>query len=160
MTAKTNSTEVIYSAALDLYQNQQPITRDTLTRATGYQLHIIDDRIKHMIDNGLLYRIEKGVYGVIYRHPNARVISKTILDTGAIKIEIGDDVLTLTPHEATMLGRLFMGEAMSFNMVELGQHMAAQNQIMHNMIHGTLFKSYKKNKKNNRQYSLFDGEQP
>lgn len=39
-------------------------------------------------------------------HRVARAISKTILPSGLVKLEIGDEVLTLTPQENRMLAEL------------------------------------------------------
>ena len=52
------------------------------------------------------------------------VKSKTPLPCGLVKVEIGDDVWTLTPFEARTLGACFMAEAMQYSNIELGRHMA------------------------------------
>lgn len=69
-------------------------------------------------------RVERGVYVPVIQHPVSRIMSKMVLPDGTIKIEIGDDVLTLTPKEARTLGNLVVAEAMQYSNIELGHNMA------------------------------------
>ena len=40
------------------------------------------------------------------KHTPARPMSKTVIPDGSVKLEIGDDILTLTPREDRMLANL------------------------------------------------------
>ncbi|ULJ66669.1 hypothetical protein [Wielerella bovis] len=131
---RENTNEIIYSAALDLHQNNQVVTREALQKATGQTKTVIDDRLKVLTDDGLMRRVERGVYIPIFKHHAARVISKTILPDGSIRLDIGDDVLDLTPHEAMILGRNLMGEAMSLSAIEMGNQFGIQNEQLKNEI--------------------------
>ena len=57
-------------------------------------------------------RVLRGVYVPVEVHPPARSISKTVLTDGTVKIEIGDEVLTLTPREDRALAMLQAGAVM------------------------------------------------
>lgn len=126
-TEQKSSSDLVMAAAVELANHGQAVTRDTLCRVTGLKLSIVDDRVKVLIDDGLLVRIERGVYLPVCQHAPARVISKTVLTDGSVKIDIGDDVLSLTPREAMILGKLLLGDAMAFASVEAGNQMALSN---------------------------------
>ena len=87
---------------------------------------VIDDRVGALIDDGLVVRVQRGVYVPAETHPPARVISKMLLPDGTVKIDIGDQVLTLTPKEDRMLAQLMAGVAMQTAAIEVGHQAALQ----------------------------------
>lgn len=106
------STQRIYEAVCELHSLEQVATRDTVAELTGLKLAIVDDRLRALMDDGKLKRVLRGVYVPVEVHPPARCISKTVLTDGTVKIEIGDDVLTLTPREDRALAMLQVGAVM------------------------------------------------
>lgn len=124
MTTKRSSTQIVLEALHDLHQQEQVVTRETLCTLTGLKLSIIDDRIGSLIDDGLVVRVQRGVFVPADVHPPARVISKTVLPDGTVKIDIGDQVLTLTPKEDRMLAGLQAGVVMQTAAIEVGHHSA------------------------------------
>ena len=84
-----------------------------MAELTGLKLSIVDDRLRALVDDEKLKRVLRGVYVPVENHPPARAISKTILPDGMVKLEIGDEVLTLTPREDRALAMLMSGSAMS-----------------------------------------------
>lgn len=154
---RENTSEIIYSAALDLHQSGHVVSRKTLQEATGQKLSVIDDRIKVLIDDGFMRRVENGVFIPIFKHHDARLISKTILPDGVVKIEIGDDVLDLTPHEAMLLGRNLVGEAVMLSNIETGNQFAIQNETLRTEIH-KLKQQIKYLYNKDKQADLFNGE--
>lgn len=151
---REDTSNIIYSAALDLHQSGQVITREALSQITGQKMSVVDDRLKVLVDDGFLRRVERGVFLPIFKHHETRVISKTILPDGSIKIDIGDEVLELTPHEAMILGKNLIGEAMSLNMLEVGNQFAIQNDI-HKREIAQLKKQLTYLSKKNKQADLF-----
>ena len=119
-----NSTDVIFDAVVDLHNNEQIVTRTTLAAILDVKIGIIDDRLSYLVDTDRIMRVERGVYVPVAQHPVSRIMSKMVLPDGTIKIEIGDDVLTLTPKEARTLGNLVVAEAMQYSNIELGHNMA------------------------------------
>ena len=130
MTGKKTNSEIVFEAIKDLHAQEQIVTRETLADVTNLKLTIIDDRVANLIEEGLVHRVQRGVFVPAPDHKPARIISKTILPCGTVKIEIGDDqVLTLTPREARNLGSLMAGVAQQFSSIELGHqaaHMASE----------------------------------
>lgn len=121
------STQFVLEAAIDLHNQEQIITRETLSQILpDLPMGKIDDRLGFLVDTGKLQRVQRGVYVPVIRHAPSRPITKYILPDGTVKIDIGDDiVLTLTPREARYLGNVMVAEAMQFSNIELGHHMAA-----------------------------------
>lgn len=111
-TRAPTSTQRIYEAVCELHALEQVATRDTVAELTGLKLAIVDDRMRALMGDGKLKRVLRGVYVPVEVHPPARSISKTVLTDGTVKIEIGDDVLTLTPREDRALAMLQVGAAM------------------------------------------------
>ncbi|MFY1021151.1 hypothetical protein [Ectopseudomonas khazarica] len=125
MTAKKSSTQIVLDALHDLHQQEQVVTRETLHELTGLKLAIIDDRIGALIEEGLAIRVQRGVFVPAEVHPPARVMSKTVLPDGTVKIDIGDQVLTLTPKEDRMLAALQAGVVMQAASIEIGRQTSA-----------------------------------
>lgn len=119
-----NSTDVIFDAVVDLHNNEQIVTRTTLAAMLDLKIGIIDDRLSYLVDIEKIMRVERGVYVPVIQHPVSRIMSKMVLPDGTVKIEIGDEVLTLTPKEARTLGNLVVAEAMQYSNIELGHNMA------------------------------------
>lgn len=123
--ARGATTQIVLEAVRDLHAQQQIVTRETLAEQTGLKLQVIDDRVGVLVDRGQVARVQRGVFVPVTHHPEARVISKTILPDGTVKIDLGDDqVLTLTPRESRMLGELVAGAGQQFAAIELGNQAA------------------------------------
>lgn len=121
MTQKTppqSSTQVVLEAVQDLHNQERRVTRKTLCALTGLKLSVVDDRIKALINDGMVVRIDAGVFVPADLHPPSRPISKTVLRGGMVKIEIGDDVLTLTPREDRVLAALQAGSVLQLSAID------------------------------------------
>lgn len=105
--------EMVYEAVCDLVASEQFATRLTVAEMTGLPLSIVDDRLKTLVNEDRIKRIIKGFYAPHVVHPPARAISRTDLPDGMVKLEIGDDVLTLTPREARRLAEMMAGAGAS-----------------------------------------------
>lgn len=116
-----SSKELVLEAVRELYAQEQIVTRETLAEYTGLTMTVVDDRIAVLVDDGQVIRVQRGVFIPAPTWPAARPISKTILPDGFVKIEIGDEVLTLTPRESRALGELTAAAAQQFAAIELGR---------------------------------------
>ena len=122
---RQTSTVLILEAVEDLHAKEQVVTRETIAEVTGLKLSIVDDRLRALADNGEIIRRLRGVYVPAPRHPPARAMSRTLLPDGLSKVEVGDEVLTLSPRETRMLGELLAGAAIQYSAIEIGQNAAA-----------------------------------
>ncbi|WP_198086272.1 hypothetical protein [Variovorax sp. E3] len=114
----------MFEAVQDPHNQEQIVTRETLAELTGLKLTVIDDRLGTLTDDGMLLRVQRGVYVSAVQHPVARPMSKTVMPDGMIKIEIGDEVLTLTPREDRALANLMAGAAAQAAAIETGRNAA------------------------------------
>jgi len=122
-TPHKSTSQLILEAICEMHDLEQVITRETLAAHTGLKLTIIDDRVSDLIDNGHVDRVQRGVFVPAPKHPPARLISKTVLPGGTVKIEIGDDhVITLTPREDRYLANLMAGSLTQLSMIEIGHN--------------------------------------
>ncbi len=108
---RMSSTERVYEAVQELRSLEQIATRVTVAELTGLKQDVVDDRLRALVDNGRLSRLIRGVYEVVDRHPPARAISKTLMPDGSVKLEVGDEILTLTPREDRILATILVGAA-------------------------------------------------
>ena len=109
------STVRVLEAVRELRAKNQIATRETVAELTGLKLSIVDDRLSALVGDVKLKRLLRGIYELVEEYPATRNISKTILDSGYIMIEIAgrdgaqDVVLHLTPSEDRALAMLSVG---------------------------------------------------
>lgn len=131
MTEDTTTADLVLHAAVDLDANGQLVTREAVSEVTGLKLAIVDDRLKHLTDHGLLNKRQRGVYQPVSMQGPPRTIYHSILPGSIHKIEIGDDhVITLSPAEARTLGHMMAGAAFAYQTNELAyQSMERTNEL-------------------------------
>jgi len=124
------TTEQVYQAVAELRELGQAATRDTVAELTGLKLGIVDDRLRALVNDGRLTRLIRGVYELAQPYPPARVMFFGLLTDGSVKVEIGDDVLTLTPQEARRMARAMGGFAEDARVLEATrQQVAALSEL-------------------------------
>lgn len=112
------STQRVFDAVRDLRELDQIATRETVAEATGLKMSIVDDRLRALVDDGKLKRLLRGVYELVETFPEPRPIYCGILHGGMVKVEVGNDVLTLTPTEARRTARALGGFAEDARVIE------------------------------------------
>lgn len=117
---KRSNADIVLDAIQDLHAQEQVITREVLAEVTELKLTVIDDRLNHLSDHGLINRIQRGVYVPAPQHEPARIITRSLCPDGSSVLEIGDQVIVLTPREARMLGQVMGGDGQQFAAIELG----------------------------------------
>lgn len=127
MTEKKSSTQIVLDAVQDLHSQEQVVTREALQELTKLKLTIIDDRLKHLADEGMIHRLQRGVFVPVEQHPPARQISHTELPDGTVVLDVGDEVMHLTPREARTLATMLGARAIQASQIELGNQAAIMN---------------------------------
>ncbi len=112
------STQRVFDAVRDLRELDQIATRDTVAELTGLKLAIVDDRLRALVDDGKLKRLLRGIYELVETFPEPRELSCSILSNGWVKLELGDDLLELTPTEARRAVRALGGFAEDARVIE------------------------------------------
>ena len=124
------STKQVLDAVRELRAADQIATRETVAQLTGLKLSIVDDRLRALVDDDELKRLIRGVYELVEKYPEARAISKTVLPSGWVKWDIGNDVLELTPAEDRVMAQLSMGAAGQAVMIQsTNQHLFLATQL-------------------------------
>lgn len=118
------STDQIYAAVQELRELGQEATRHTIAQLTGLKMTIVDDRLRTLVDDGRLRRLVRGVYDLEKPYPPPRPMFFGILADGFVKLEVGDDVLTLSPTEARRLARGLGGFAEDSRLLDLNRVLA------------------------------------
>lgn len=103
--------ERVLQTIIDLTNARRPAARVLIAQLLNEKLSVVDDAVKRLREDGLVRTVVPGILEPVAQHPPSRPMSRTVLPDGRTKVEIGDELLTLTPHEAQMLGMMFAGDA-------------------------------------------------
>ena len=113
-----NSTkQQVYDAIQAFCEEDKYATREAIAQATGLKLSIIDDRLKVLVDDGEIVRVQRGNFVIAEQFEAPRAMSKTVLPNGITVLDIGDIVLHLTPKETRTLGQLLFGDAFLYSLL-------------------------------------------
>ena len=128
--SRKSTAEIVLEAIQDLYAREQLVTREVLSDVTGLKLTTIDDRLSHLVDNGSIRRVQRGVFVPMEQHKPARPISRTICPDGTTVLEVGDTVMILSPRESRMIGELMAGSSQQYAAIEIGHEAARLNSLL------------------------------
>ena len=101
----------VYQAVRDLHAVGRAATRETVAEMCRMPLIVVDEQLRALHKAGQVVRVLRGHYEPALVFDPPRPISKTVLSDGSAKIEVGDEVLLLTPAEDRALGQLMTGAA-------------------------------------------------
>lgn len=113
--AKKHSKEDVYLALVELHrQTDNAVHRVALAAASCIPLQIVDDHIKSLISDERVVRRDRGKVEPVKVYPPARALSITYLPDGCAKIELGDELLELSPRELIFLAKIMVGHVPNF----------------------------------------------
>ena len=102
------SRAIVLNCIKQLTDEHGSATYQQIIDAAGISPHIVKERCDQLVNvTHEAERISRGVYRAIKSFAPPRPISKTMLADGEVVLEIGDDVIHLTPQEDKMLRGLF-----------------------------------------------------
>ena len=102
------SRAIVLACIKQLTDEHGSATYQQIIDAAGISPHIVKERCDQLVNvTHEVERISRGVYRAIKSFAPPRPISKTVLADGEVVLEIGDDVVHLTPQEDKMLRGLF-----------------------------------------------------
>lgn len=120
--------KLILEAITDLHNSEQIVTREVLVQVTGFKMPIVDWHVNQLVDDEKIRRVKAGVFVPIGSTRPARPISRSIVpDDGTSVLEIGETVVVLTPREARMLGKMFGGEGIQYDSIQLSHEVGVAN---------------------------------
>lgn len=117
--AKTTA-QRIWDAVIDLFNQEQVVSRETLAEVTGLRMTTIDDHIGRMVSNEQLRRVRAGVFVPIPRYDPPRPVYGSMTTDGFFVLEIGDQVVVMQPREARQAGALLAGQFTQFSNIQSG----------------------------------------
>lgn len=106
----TNRQKVL-QCIIDLTNARRPAARETIRQLLNEKFTVVDDAIKRLREDGLVRKIVPGIFEPVQQWGEDRPIIQIAMPDGRTKLEIGDDVLTLTPHEWQQIGLMSHGAA-------------------------------------------------
>ena len=114
----------ILCAARGLWEAGEYITRSSLIAATGMTEPICDSTLRAMVDQGLINRSIKGVYQLPEcANTELRAVSATwIPNYGGLKLEVGDECISLRLEEARLAALALHGAVMGPEMYKRRAH--------------------------------------
>ena len=115
---RSASATLIWETMVDLTNDERSISRQILRAATGLTITVIDDHIARLETIGKIIKVGKGLVEIVREFEKARTPSVTELDSGIVKLEIGDYCLDLVPKEARTVARMLSGYARQFEDIE------------------------------------------
>ncbi len=95
-----------------------PVTRQDVMQETGIKGDALKEHLDALIYDGLLYRVDRGLYAPIDHKPT-RPISITDMPDGSVKIEVGDEMINLSANEHKVVAAR-MGARPAADMVNPG----------------------------------------
>lgn len=115
---KIVSREEVYDAAISLWEIGKHSTRERLSDIIDIPPEKLDEHLRMLKDAGRLRAVERGVFEPVFEYRLPRPISKTILQNGYRKVEVGDLCMELTPQEARNLGIEMAGEMQQYGEIQ------------------------------------------
>jgi len=112
MSRPSPHTNVVFQAVRDLTDEDSIARRESLRKRTGLHYSIIDAAIKRLREEeGSIYRLKSGAFVPIERYQE-EAISATVLIDGHVKLEVGDQLITLTPRGCAKVMGLLVGASL------------------------------------------------
>lgn len=120
----------------DLYDQELPVTTPAIIRVTGLKHVTVTDCLKELKERGEIWCPERGVYRPVVKHPPSRAVSRTTLPDGTVKLEVGDEMLTLTPRESRLVAEAMGGTAAMLVAIESASQMAEMVNLARRIVAG------------------------
>ena len=134
--ARKSSRDRVYDAILELSDSETPAKAADIANVTGLAMPIVYDSIKALKQRGRIYS-DNGYFFACDEVQETQAVSHTILPSGAVKLEKGDQVMDLNPREARALAKTLAGSVEQAAVI-LMQHrqneMQAQIRRLHRLV--------------------------
>lgn len=103
----------VYQAIVDLDEHGRKPTRQAVSHLTGLSMSSVAESIDALHDCNLIRRVYDGVWEPVDQTPD-RIVSTSMLPQGRMRLEIGNEIMTLTPREALSLAKMLAGVLLAF----------------------------------------------
>lgn len=106
--ARRSSRDIVLEAIMELTDSEMSSKTPDLVRVTGLSFSVVNDSVKVLKQRGQIYS-DNGAFFVCSEHQPAQPVYHTAMPDGIIKLEKGDQILTLNPREARAVARTMGG---------------------------------------------------
>lgn len=118
MTEATTATpkrnrEIVLQCIIDICGHGGYASRAKIVELTGLKMTSVDDQIDRLKMDGLIRPLYSGIFEPVDQTED-RCVSMTTLPFGRTKIEVGEEILELTPREAFALAKQLAGVLLAF----------------------------------------------
>ena len=108
-----SSKEIVYQCVEDLAAAGFPVAhRARVTALTGLSATIVDDSFDALITDERLRKTTPGYVELVDRFCDDEAISKTVLKGGLTIVEVGEQMMGLSPRAARVVGQMLVGDAL------------------------------------------------
>ena len=105
---RRSSRDMVLEAIMELTDSEMSSKTPDLVRVTGLSFSVVNDSVKVLKQRGQIYS-DNGAFFVCSEHQPAQPVYHTAMPDGIIKLEKGDQILTLNPREARAVARTMGG---------------------------------------------------
>ncbi|RST54116.1 hypothetical protein [Variovorax sp. DXTD-1] len=120
------TTDRVLQLIAEIHAAGRAASRQTVADLLEVPVGKVDEHTKKLIESGAIRRVMPGVFEPVESMPPARAVSVTRIQGGWVKIEVGDDMLTITLEEERMLAMSVKGAAEQFHAMVTGRDLADQ----------------------------------
>jgi hypothetical protein len=107
--------EQVMAAITVLCEHKDAASRVQIKSMTGLDMNSVDEAVRSLKNDELITMLHPGFYLPVDQSPD-RIVSATMLPQGKMKIEAGDEILTLNPRETFALAKMLAGSILAFRM--------------------------------------------
>jgi len=105
--------EVVLQCIIDVCGHGGYASRAKIVELTQLKYPAVDEQIDRLKSDGLIRPLYNGVFEAVDQTED-RCVSATGLPFGRTKIEVGEEILSLTPRETFVLAKLLAGVLLAF----------------------------------------------
>ena len=105
--------DIVLQCIIDICAHNGYASRAKIVELTSLRMTAVDEQIDRLKVDGLIRPLYNGVFEPVDQSID-RCVSTTTLPFGRTKVEVGDQLLELTPREAFALAKQLAGNLLAF----------------------------------------------
>ena len=111
--APKRNRDIVLQCIIDICAHNGYASRAKIVELTSLRMTAVDEQIDRLKTDGLIRPLYNGVFEPVDQTED-RCVSTTTLPFGRTKVEVGDQLLELTPREAFALAKQLAGNLLAF----------------------------------------------
>lgn len=107
----TSVKDTVFQCVVEICGSGKDAYREDVALHTGLKQSVVDEHLKNMASDEQLIRVRRGVYCPAAGLEDDTPVSSTILLDGRVKIETGDQMITVSQRQMARIALLSAGYA-------------------------------------------------